>query len=121
MLRLYLDEDSVRHSLVEALRVRGVDVSTAIEARMTGRSDLDQLGHATAQGRTLCTFNVADFYRLHGELIARGQSHAGIVLMTQQRYSVGDLMRRLLAIVAAESSDSMRDRAAFLSAWEPRR
>lgn len=33
-IRLYLDEDSMRQALVQALRARGVDVMTALEADM---------------------------------------------------------------------------------------
>jgi len=43
MLALYLDEDSMDQSRVEALRDRGVDVITATEAVMLGRSDSEQL------------------------------------------------------------------------------
>ena len=32
MIRLYLEEDSMRRSLVRALRARGIDVITALDA-----------------------------------------------------------------------------------------
>jgi hypothetical protein len=35
-IRLYLDEDSMSRSLVRALRSRGVDVMTALDAGMIG-------------------------------------------------------------------------------------
>ena len=106
-------------ALVRALRARGFDVLTAQEAGMIGRPDADQLAFATRLGRVLCTFNVKDFWTLHGEILAAGESHAGIILVTQQRYSVGELLRRLLRILATLSADDMIDRAEFLSAWEP--
>lgn len=83
MLRLYLDEDSMDHALVRALRARGVDVITALDAAMVERGDDEHLRYAAEHGRTLCSFIVADFYRLHGEFLARGEGHAGIVVMTQ--------------------------------------
>jgi hypothetical protein len=119
VLALYLDEDSMDQTLVRALRARGVDVSTALEAGMIERGDADHLAYATAQGRALCTFNVGDFYRLHSDYLARGQSHGGIVLMVQQRDSVGEQMRRLLRLVSSETAETMGDRVEFLSAWEP--
>ena len=64
-IRLYFDEDSMRHALIHALRARGIDVQTALDAAMIERSDEAHLEYATAQGRVLCSFNVADFYRLH--------------------------------------------------------
>ena len=118
MLRLYMDEDSMDHALVRALRARGVDVMTALEAGMIERRDADHLEFAASEHRVLCTFNIADFYRLHTECLARGESHDGIILVPQQRYSVGETMRRLLRLVAAVSSDAMKNRAEFLSVWE---
>ena len=84
MIRLYLDEDSMRRSLVRALRVRGVDLITALDAGMIERKDVEHLDYATEQGRVLCSFNVGDFYRLHTDYVAQGKPHAGIILMRQQ-------------------------------------
>ena len=64
-IRFYLEEDSMRHALARALRARGVDVSTALEAGRIERLDAHHLEYATAQGRTLYSFNIGDFYRLH--------------------------------------------------------
>ena len=64
-IRLYFDEDSIRHALIHALRARGIDVQTASDAGMIERADEEYLEFATAQGRVLCSFNVADFYQLH--------------------------------------------------------
>ena len=65
MLRLYLDEDSMRRSLVRALRVRGVDLITVLDVGMIERKDVEHLDYATEQGCVLCSFNVGDYYRLH--------------------------------------------------------
>ena len=42
-VRLYFDEDSMRQALVEALRSRGVDVRTALDAGMVERRDEEHL------------------------------------------------------------------------------
>jgi hypothetical protein len=119
MMLLYMDEDSMDQALVRAVRARGLDVLTAREAGMVGRPDADQLAFATRLGRVICTFNVKDFWSLHGEMLSAGESHAGFILVAQQRYSVGDVMRRLLRVTAALSAADTVDRAEFLSAWEP--
>lgn len=119
MPRLYLDEDSMDQALVRALRARGVDVLTAHEGGMIERSDPDHLEFATGQGRVLCTFNIGDFYALHIAYLARGRTHAGIILMPQQRYTIGEQMRRLLRLVATIPTDGMENHVEFLSAWEP--
>ena len=53
-ISLYLDEDSHSSSLIQALRYRGLDVTTAREAQMLGSTDLEQLEWATAHSRVLC-------------------------------------------------------------------
>lgn len=45
-IRLYLDEDAQRNSLVRALRARQIDILTANEAGQVGLSDADQLTFA---------------------------------------------------------------------------
>jgi hypothetical protein len=86
---------------------------------MIERPDLDHLAYATEQSRVLCTYNVADFWALHLDYLERRQDHAGIVLMPQQRYGIGELVRRLLHVANALSHEDMRSRAEFLSGWEP--
>ncbi len=100
-------------ALVSALRARGLDILTADEADMIERQDEDHLAFAAREGRVLYSFNVADYCRLQ----AQGQSHAGLILALQQRYPVGDQMRRLLRIVAAKSAEDMHNHIEFLSAW----
>jgi hypothetical protein len=102
---------------VLALRMRGVDVMTALDAEMLGEPDDRQLAYAGAQGRAIYSFNVADFCRLHAEWLAEGRSHSGIVLAQQQQYSIGEQMRRLVRLVGALSAEDMRNRLAFLGSW----
>jgi len=116
-LRLYFDEDSMWQALVNALRARGIDVQTALDAEMTERSDEDHLTFATAQGRVLCSFNVGDFYRLHTSYTVQHKTHTGIILARQQQYSVGEHMRRLLRLLAHLTAEEMQNRVEFLSAW----
>jgi hypothetical protein len=59
-IRLYLDED-VHPDLAGQLRQQGFDCQSAAQAGMLGRSDGEQLEHATAQGRCLVSFSVRDF------------------------------------------------------------
>ena len=116
-IRLYVDEDSMSRALVRALQARGVDVTTALAEDMIERSDADHLAYATQQGRVLFSFNVGDFYQLHTAYVAQGKSHAGIILSSQQRYPVGEQMRRLLKLIATKSAEEMQDTLEFLGAW----
>ena len=117
-IRLYIDEDSMSRGLVRALRARGVDVITALDADMIEREDKEHLDYAMEQGRVLYTFNVRDFYRLHASYVAQGKPHAGIILARQQQYPVGEQMRRLLKLMTRESADQMKNRVEFLGGWD---
>ena len=116
-IRLYLDEDTVRHALIHALRSRGIDVLTPLETGMIAQPDEAQLEYAARESRVLYSFNVGDFCRLHCRWLADGRSHTGIVLARQQQYSVGEQMRRLLRLIAAKSVTGMADQLDFLSHW----
>lgn len=116
-IRLYLDEDAAQRGLVAALRLRGVDVTTALAEGLIAASDPVQLDWCCREGRVLYSFNVRDFYFLHGEFARLGRDHPGMILAPQQRYSIGEQMRRLLRVVAARSAEDMRNRVEFLSAW----
>ena len=116
-IRLYLDEDTMARALVSARRARNVDVTTVAEEGMTGRSDEEPLEFAARRGRTLYTFNVADFCRLHEAFLAAGRSHAGIIVVARRRFSVGEQLRRLLNLIHHLSASEMVDALEFLNAW----
>ncbi len=116
-IRLYFDEDSSDTDLLKALRLRGIDVLGAPECGMLAASDAEQIRWATGHQRVLVSSNRSDFYRIHSDLMRTGHTHSGIILGVQQRYSLGDQMRRLLRLVAAKSAEDMRNHIEFLSAW----
>ena len=103
--------------LVAALRSRGVTVITAAEAGLVETPDEQQLAFATQHGCVLYTFNVSDFYRLHTQWLSGGREHAGIILAPQQRFSVGQQLRRILRLRATVTTDSMRNQVEFLANW----
>lgn len=115
--QIYIDEDATQGALVVALRSRDVAVITASDAGLMKKSDDEHLAYATEHGCVLYTFNVSDFYRLHTEWTGSGREHAGMILAAQQRYSVGEQLRRILRIRAGATSRSMRNRVEFLGNW----
>ena len=114
-IRLYLDEDAQRNSLVRALRARQIDVLTANEAELVGASDLEQLTFATTQNRTIFTFNRGDFVQLHTTLLQEGRHHAGIIVADQ--LEIGVVIRRLLKLLDARSAEQMQNWLEFLGSW----
>ncbi|MBV9158731.1 MAG: DUF5615 family PIN-like protein [Acidobacteriaceae bacterium] len=116
-LRLYLDEDAMRRSLVFGLRARTVDVLTALEADMINREDQAHLVTASELGRAVYTYNAGDFVSLHRKWVAEEQSHSGIIIGAQQRYRPGEELRRLMRLISSVTAEHMRNRVEFLSSW----
>lgn len=116
-LRLHLDEDAMDKDLIQALRLRGVDFTTARESETEGYLDEQQLEFATAQGRALYSFNIKDYMLVHSQFLGHEKSHAGIILTGQRQYSIGEQLRRLLLLIAAKSSEDMQDQVVFLSSF----
>src|SRR5215470_3802072 len=80
-LLLYLDEDAMDSDLVHALRMRGVDVTTALDEGLIERYDQDHLAFAASQSRALYSFNAGDYLALHSAYLTQGRHHAGIILV----------------------------------------
>lgn len=116
-IRLYMDEDSMQGAVIRTLKATGVDVIAAHDVGMDDKDDDKHLEYAKKANRVLCTFNVGDFYDLHTRLLKNEKHHAGMILVKQQEYSIGELTRRLLKLIATLSAEEMQDRAEFLSSW----
>jgi hypothetical protein len=111
---LYLDEDTMATALVVALRARGADVQTVVEAGLRGKDDKSQLEWAAVKGRVLYTFNVSDFCRLHQEYLDHGKEHAGIIVVPRQRYDLKQQIRLLLDVLNTKSAEEMHNTLYFL-------
>jgi hypothetical protein len=46
-----------------------------------------------------------------------GRDHAGMILVQQQRFSVGEQLRRILSLRSAITAAGMRNQAEFLGSW----
>lgn len=114
-IRLYLDEDAQRTSLIRALRARQIDVLTANESALVGISDAEQLAFATSQNRVVFTFNRGDFVQLHMEYLKSGRQHSGIIVSDQ--LEIGVILRRLLRLIDERSAEEMQNWLEFLSSW----
>jgi hypothetical protein len=84
---------------------------------MDEHPDDEHLAFAATQARVIFTANQGDFCRLHASYMTEGRSHAGIIVVPQQRYDVGEQVRRLRRLLDAHSEQSMQNRLEFLSAW----
>ncbi|MBC6420557.1 MAG: DUF5615 family PIN-like protein [Hormoscilla sp. SP12CHS1] len=112
-----MDEDLTSRSLRLALQNRGVDVITTLNVNRLKYPDEEQLRWATEQGRVLYSSNIRDFYRLHTTFLLEGWEHSGIILVQQQRYSIGVLMRAILTLIARRSAAEMVNQVVFIRDW----
>lgn len=113
-IRIFTDED-VHLAVAAQLRASRVDAVSAREAGRLGCDDPSQLRWASGESRTLVTFNVEDFARLHHVWASGAERHAGIVVSAQR--GVGDMVRRLLHLVGQISAEEMQDQLEYLSNW----
>jgi predicted nuclease of predicted toxin-antitoxin system len=84
-VKALLDEQ-LSPRIAELLRDRGHDVLAVGERQdLAGRSDRVILEVAVGEERAVVTNNVKDFRPLAAERLARGESHAGLILLPSAR------------------------------------
>jgi hypothetical protein len=92
---------------------------------LAGRIDRLILEIATAEGRAVITNNVKDFRPLAAERLARGESHAGLILLPSKRARTRGAVERLVDAIdriLVEHPDGLRatDRWIPSSDWRLR-
>ena len=89
MLRFHLDEH-VSHAIAQALRRRGIDVTTTTDAGLLGASDDEHLAFASREQRVTVTHD-SDF------LVKAAQSgnHSGIAYCPPDTRTIGHIVRCL--------------------------
>lgn len=107
-LRFFLDQH-IPSAIANALRLRGIDVSTAQDTGRCGLGDPEQLQFAMGQQRVVVTFD-PDYLALD----LSGVQHAGIAWCPAAKYSVRQLIHALLLVHAVLSPDDMRNYVEYL-------
>ncbi|MBI4557872.1 MAG: DUF5615 family PIN-like protein [Candidatus Hydrogenedentes bacterium] len=107
-VRFYLDEH-IPNAVAQGLRRRRIDVLTTFEARRGGSPDKDQMRFAARQGWIIVTGD-ADYLAA----AALGESHAGIVFLTEHAHSVGRIVSHLTLIHDQLTAVDMTNRVEFL-------
>jgi len=103
--------------LVRALVGRGVDVRTALDCGMIHRSDEDHLQYATAEGRVLFSYNIADYCRIHDEVLQGWQVARGDLTGRPAAILRGRATAQDSGLRARVSPREMKSRLEFLSRW----
>ncbi len=114
-LALYTDED-ITAELAPALRERGFEAQSAVEAGMLNVDDEAQLSFAASRGMTLLSSNADHFVRLAKAHSEAGVSHAGIIVSSEQygRRRFGEFLRLVLRLLNTLTADDMRDCVVYL-------
>jgi hypothetical protein len=108
LIRYHLDEH-VDRAVAEGLHRRGINVTTTVEAALTGATDEQQLAFATANGR-VCVTRDPDFLVLH----SRGAIHAGIAYWHPKRLSVGQIVLDLTLLWRIATAEEVHGRVEYL-------
>ncbi|MDP3712313.1 MAG: DUF5615 family PIN-like protein [Mycobacteriales bacterium] len=112
-MRLLLDE-MLGEALAQGLRDRGFDVEAVVTRReLVGASDDVVLAAATAEGRVVVTFNIADFVALDQQWRATDRTHAGVLLLgarafPQDRALIGRVVAAVTALGDRDLTGSLR-------------
>ena len=111
---IYTDEDVGSH-LAPALRRRGYEAQSTVEADNLENSDETQLTYATAHGMAFLTYNAQDFIPLARNWYLTSREHAGIVLSEQfSQRQFGELLRRVLRMLDHMTADELYNQVVFL-------
>jgi hypothetical protein len=121
VIPLYFDDDIGITVVIRALRERGCDAVSSFTAGTFGRTDEEHVRFATAAGRVCCTGNKKDYARIHNNFATRGERHSGILVIPQQKWGIGELIRRLLAFASTTSAEHASGQLFYLSSWAPPR
>jgi hypothetical protein len=112
--RLHLDADTSIKALHQALLGRGHDVTRTPTLWMPlDASDEAQLLGATAQGRSVFTFNVADFLALATQY----PQHGGLILAAQSRWSLSSLIAAIDRALSETQAEDWPGQVRWLNQW----
>lgn len=107
-MQFHLDEH-VTPEIAEALRRRGVNVTTTADAGLLSAPDEAHVAYALREKRVIFT-NDRDFLRLH----SAGVEHCGIVYCAPQSKSIGEIFRHLALMHDCLEEDDMRGQVEYL-------
>ena len=107
-LRFHLDEN-VPVAIAEALRRRGIDVTTTQDANLLGADDAAQLRFCLRQRRVLVTQDMG-FVRLHRE----GAEHAGVACCALGTRTIGEMVRSLALLHGLLTAEEMVGEVEYL-------
>jgi predicted nuclease of predicted toxin-antitoxin system len=115
MVVRFLIDEHVDHAIATALKNRGYDAITLVDANLLGTDDLQAiLPYSLAERRVLITRD-SEFLALH----TSGEAHAGIVHWHGKKRNLKEAIHYLLQLARKEMSDTMLGQVRFVKATYP--
>ncbi len=115
----FLLDESVGVRAARALRRRGADVLTALEAGLRGGEDADLFALSAREGRVLVSYSATEFARIVQNPGHLALGHPGVLV--GRPIDLDDLVRALLGYRAATAGGGGAARIETLSRWIPER
>lgn len=101
-------DESVNVIIAQALRRRGIEAVTVKDAGRLGFSDEEQLEYAR-EGNYVIVTHDDDFLSL-----AENIKHKGIIYVHQQKYGIGEIVRKLALLWDVVEQKDMKNHVEFL-------
>ena len=113
-IRIYTDEH-ITTLLAPALRRRGYEAQSCVEANTLGWDDEEHLNYAAERGMALLTSDAADFIPMARRWYASEHEHAGIIITPEfSRRQVGVLILWTLRLLDSLTADELRNVVYYL-------
>ena len=107
-IRFHLDEN-VNPVIAIGLRRYGIDVTTTVEMKLRGESDLTQLDFSRKTGRVIVTQD-RDFLIIANS----GEGHSGIAYCQKGKRSIGEMIELLVLIYEVLTPEEIKGKVEFL-------
>ena len=108
-IKIYADED-VNIAIIEGLKRRGIQAYSCKEVGNIGLTDEEQIEYANSKKLVILTHDT-DFLRIVHE---RKLNHCGMVFVSQNKLSVGDVIRKIEFLMSVISEEDMTNHIEFL-------
>jgi hypothetical protein len=113
-LKLHADEN-VDFRIVLGLRRRGIEVSTAADAKLLGHPDTDHVQYA-AQHCLLLLSGDRDHLRIFAEHGEAGRPHPGLLYYHPRHVPIGTVVREVERILKLMPDEQLRGQLHFIAA-----
>lgn len=108
-IKIYSDED-VNIAITEGLKRRGIKACSCQEAGNIGLTDEEQIKYANSEKLVILTHDT-DFLRIVHE---RKISHSGVIFASQNKLSVGEIIRKVEFLVSILNEEDIENHVEFL-------